>query len=298
MQLRREVLEQADFGQLAKRALRRARAQDLVELLEQPRRRGLRDQRRVPANRVDDRRIDREVEPRGQHDRAQHPHRIFLEPHVRDRRSSGSTRALQILEAAGVVDDRERRDVVEQRVDGEVAAERVLFRRAERVVAVERSVAVAPPGLGGSVLLRGSAPAASCSASSCSLQLPPERRDLDGLRAEPHVRQPEAPADDPAVAEQPLDLVRMRRGADVEVFRPAAEQQVAHAAAHQIGDVVDLAEPVSTLSASGSICAARNRVLGARKDGRRSPCDRNAFYQTGRGCRLISSLYLNQLRVD
>ena len=47
----------------------------------------------------------------------------------------------QVLEAAGVVDDRERADVVEQRVDREVAAERILLRRAERVVAVEQPIA-------------------------------------------------------------------------------------------------------------------------------------------------------------
>ena len=47
----------------------------------------------------------------------------------------------QILQAAGVVDDRERADVVEQRVDREVAPERVLFGRAERVVAVDQAVA-------------------------------------------------------------------------------------------------------------------------------------------------------------
>ena len=136
-----------------------------------------------------------------------------------------------------VVDDGERADVVEQRVDREVAPERILFRRAERVVAVDaadrrfgapvsapRPLHRSPGLLGGGQLL--------------GRHLPAERRDLDGLRAETHVGETEAPADDPAVPEQPLDLVRMRRGADVEVLRPPAEQQVADAAADEIGDVI------------------------------------------------------------
>ena len=147
-QLRRQMIEQSHFRQLAKRALRRARAEDLVELLEQPRRRRFADQVRVPADRVDDQRIDAEVEARGQHDRAQHAHRIFAEAHVGIADRADDPR-LQILDAARVVDDRERRDVVEERVDREVAAERVLFRRAERVVAAAGAVvAIAAAGLG------------------------------------------------------------------------------------------------------------------------------------------------------
>ena len=47
--------------------------------------------------------------------------------------------AIEIVEAADVVDDRERADVVEERVDGEVAAERVFFRRAVGVVAMNEA---------------------------------------------------------------------------------------------------------------------------------------------------------------
>ena len=41
-------------------------------------------------------------------------------------------------------------------------------------------------------------------------ELTSERRHLDHFGAELHVRQAEPPADNPAVAEQFLDLVRMR----------------------------------------------------------------------------------------
>ena len=158
------------------------------------------------------------------------------------------------------------RDVVEERVDREVAAERVLFRRAEGVVAVEQPIGLARLGLvhrdavGGRLrverreLLGG--------------HLPSERGDLDRLGPEPDVGETEPAADDPAVPEQPLDLVRMRRRADVEVLRPAAEQQVADAAADEVGDVVVLVQPVQHLQRVGVDLLARDRVLRARHDDR------------------------------
>ena len=77
------MLEQSHFGQLAERPLRRAGAQDLVELLEQPRRRRFADEVCMAPDRVDDQRVDAEVQPSREDDRAQHAHRIFPEAHVR-----------------------------------------------------------------------------------------------------------------------------------------------------------------------------------------------------------------------
>ena len=71
-----------------------------------------------------------------------------------------------------------------------------------------------------------------------------ERRDLDDLQPELDVGQAKPPADDPAVPEEPLDLRGVGVGADVEVLRLAPEQQVPHAAADQVGDVVGLLESV------------------------------------------------------
>lgn len=62
-----------------------------------------------------------------------------------------------------------------------------------------------------------------------------EGRHLDGLPAEEHVCQPEASADQPAVAEQPPDLFRQRVGRDVEILRFQAQHEVADAAADQEG---------------------------------------------------------------
>ena len=75
-------------------------------------------------------------------------------------------------------------------------------------------------------------------------QLPPECRHLDRLLPEPHVRETEAPADDPAVSKQSFDLVGVRRRADIEVFRPAAEEEVADAAAYEVGDEMFSVEPI------------------------------------------------------
>ena len=68
------------------------------------------------------------------------------------RRTAGSpivriTRFSRSSKPAHVVDHRERRDVVEERVDREVAAEGVLFRRAEGVVAADQGVALFGRGL-------------------------------------------------------------------------------------------------------------------------------------------------------
>ena len=158
------------------------------------------------------------------------------------KRTSGSPiqrirRASRSCQPADVVDDREGADVVEERVDREVAAERVLFGRAVGVVALDQAVVrarfaaivAASPRPRRSArsarvdVRRSSAAASSASAISASglggIDLAPERRDLDGLGAELDVREAEAPADDPAVAKELLDLVRMRRGPDVEVLR-------------------------------------------------------------------------------
>jgi hypothetical protein len=100
-------------------------------------------------------------------------------------------------------------------------------------------------------------------------ELPTERRDLDRLRPELHVHQPEAAADDPAVAEEALDLVRVRGGPDVEVLRPPSEQQIAHAAADEERPVLVLVEPRQHLQRVRVDHRSRDRMVGARDDRRR-----------------------------
>ena len=100
------------------------------------------------------------------------------------------------------------------------------------------------------------------------IDLAAERRDLDRLGAELDVGEPEAPADDPAVAEELLDLVGVRRRADVEVLRPPVQQQVADAAADEIRDVVVFVQPIQDFERVRIDVAARDGVRRAWDDGR------------------------------
>ena len=119
----------------------------------------------------------------------------------------------RVGDAAGVIDHVKCLRIVEERVDGEVAAKRVLLGRAESVVVADQRVIGIGDGFG----------------------LLAEGRDLDILAAEEDVDQPKAPADQARVAEQVAHLLRMRRSGDVEILGPAPQHQVAHAAADQVG---------------------------------------------------------------
>ena len=108
--------------------------------------------------------------------------------------------------------------VVEEAVHREVAAARVLLGGAEDVVAGDEQVGVA-----GDVVAHVH-------------RVLPEGRDLDDLAvAEEDVGQPEAPPDEPAVAEDGAHLAGVGVGGQVEVLGRAPEQRVAHAAAHEVG---------------------------------------------------------------
>ena len=91
-----------------------------------------------------------------------------------------------------------------------------------------------------------------------------ERRHLDDLAAEMHVRQAEAPADEAAITEQPAHLLGQRVGRHVEILGRDAQQQIAHRAAHQKRLVAGVLQPVKHLQGIGRYGAARYRVLGAR----------------------------------
>ena len=206
-------------------------------------------------------RIDAEIQSRGHRHRPNHADRIFLEPlgRVADAPDHAS---LEVLQATGEVNDRKVGDVVEERVHREVAAEGILFRRAERVVAMQHAIDVAQ--------LVDDDPFARFfrRGQLRGRQLTTERGDLDRLGAEAHMRKPEAAADDPAVPEQLFHLVGMRAGADIEVLRPAAEEQVAHAAADQVRGVVTLVKAIQNFQRIRIDLFAGDRVPGARHDHR------------------------------
>src|SRR6185503_6820369 len=128
---------------------------------------------------------------------------------------------LEIGKAAVEVDDLFAGGVEIKRVDGEVAAARVFFLGAEHVVAQHAAVLV---------LFRGGRVGAA------------ERGHLYGVRAEHHVHQAKAPADDQRAPEKRADLLRARVGGDVEVLRRDAQEQVAHRSAHHVGGKARLAQ--------------------------------------------------------
>ncbi len=94
------------------------------------------------GNRLDHERIQVEAEARAEDRSPKHPYWILDEPHARI--PDGPNHApLEVSQSTDVVDDRPCRDVVEEPVDREVAAERIFFRGAERVVAMEDTVVAA-----------------------------------------------------------------------------------------------------------------------------------------------------------
>jgi hypothetical protein len=231
--------------------------------------------------------VDRELEPRREDDRPQHADRILEKANLGIANRADDP-GVEVLQPACVIDDRERPDIVEERIDREVAPERVFFGRAVGVVAVNEEVfrAAARPGsalgfervprlfihgeharLGGRVA-RDLERLLGFGCQSRRIDLPAERRHLDRLRSELDVCKPEPAADDPAVAKQLLDLVGMRRRADVEVLRTPVQQQVTHAAADEICDVIVLVKPVENFERVRIDVAPRDRVLGSRHDGR------------------------------
>ena len=82
------------------------------------------------------------------------------------------------------------------------------------------------------------------------------------------MREAEAAPDDEAVAEELAHLLRVGARADVEVLRRPLEQQVAHAAADQVGDEAVVLQAVEDLERVGVDVLARDVVLGPREDAR------------------------------
>src|SRR5690606_31647202 len=90
-----------------------------------------------------------------------------------------------------------------------------------------------------------------------------EGRHLDDLAAEHHVRQTEAATDQPAVAEQVLDLLRRGVGGHVEILGRTADQQVAHGAADQERVEAAVLQSIQDAERIGADLLAGNPVLTA-----------------------------------
>ena len=158
-------------------------------------------------------------------DHPQDAHRVAGEAPVRVADHADEPR-LQVPHPADVVDDGAVFDLVEQGVDGQVAAEGVLLERAKGVVGRQHLVL----------------------ALEIELAAGAQGRHLDDLVApEEHLHQAETPADGATVAEQLAQLARPGVGGDVEVLGCAAQVQVAHPAADQVALEAGVAQAVEHL---------------------------------------------------
>src|SRR4051794_25417253 len=101
-----------------------------MDFFEQARRSALADLAAPAEQGAPGRWLEAERQPRGELDRAQHANRILLEPDVRIADRANHLR-FEVGETANVIDHFFAFDIVEQAVDREVAAARVLGLRAE-----------------------------------------------------------------------------------------------------------------------------------------------------------------------
>jgi hypothetical protein len=231
-----------------------AAAAEPIELLEDPRRRGFGNLGPRLAERGERPVLDREAQTRGELDRAEDPNRIFPEADdgIADRPHQAPA---EVAQAVGMVDDRLGVDVIEERVDREVAPQRVLFRRAEDVVVPDEQVVRVVRGYGFALGLRELGAAIRQVARA-------KRRDLDDLPVlEVDVGEPEATPDDAAVGEQTLDLARRRARRDVEVFRVELEEEVADAAADEVGRIIESRKPFDDANGVGVQVLEGDRMM-------------------------------------
>ena len=96
-----------------------------------------------------------------------------------------------------------------------------------------------------------------------------ECRRLYHLVAKPDMREAEAPPDEEAIAERPLDFVRLCRSPDVEVLGLAPHQKIAHAATHEIGGIAEIGEAIENFQGVWVDVFAGNAMIRPLIDGRR-----------------------------
>jgi hypothetical protein len=219
-----------------------AAGQQLQHLVEDARRRHVLEQLGQARDRHARRLVDLEAELGRDAHRAQHAHRVLpVTPlGVADHAQPA---ALDVLHAVVKVDHRFVGRVVVQRVDGEVAPRGVVGLRAEHVVGEHPAVRIDRLLAAGSGAKGG---------------------HFDRFRAEHHVHEPEAAADDDRAPEVRLDLLGRGIGGDVEVLRRHADQQVAHGAADEVGMMPGLLQRLAHPQCRARHLVAADAVLGGR----------------------------------
>ncbi len=239
---RQYALVQPDLAQLAQAGAGVPGKQQLQHLVEQARRRHALEERSQLADRRARCRVEREAQLRREPHGPQHAYRIFPVPSFRIA-DHAQHAPFQIGQAAVEIHQLFGLRIEVQRIDGEIAPPRILFLRAEDVVAQ-----YAP------VLVRFGRFRVSSA----------ESRDFDCLGAQHHVHQPEAAADDDGAAKQRPHLLRARVGRDVEVLGSDAEKQVADGAADHVTGKTGSAQRRADLRCSRADGVPREVMLAAR----------------------------------
>lgn len=139
------------------------------------------------------------------------PHWIFLQPDVRVADCPNDS-SLDVIEALDVVDDLPTHHIIEETVDGEIAAQGVFVWLPKDVVSSEEKII----GVASWVTAEG--------------------RHLDNLAVtKEHMSEAKSSADDSAVAKEFFQLCRPSARGDIEVLRLAAEKEISHAATDEEG---------------------------------------------------------------
>jgi hypothetical protein len=217
------MLEQAVLAQQVEGAPAEAREEQLLELVEEPRRRDVLEEARERRERRARGLVDREAEFRLEAHGTEHSHRVLAVACLWVADQADRPRA-DVFDAADVIPDREVLDVVVERVAGEVSSPHVLVDRAVHVVSQEPSAIVVQAVVVARIsglrdvavdvaifvevfvgILVGDAVEVGIDRHRRTRGA--KRRDLDDLMPEAHVRKAEAPADQAAVPEEPAHLL-------------------------------------------------------------------------------------------
>jgi len=273
--VRKQLCEQTQLPETLEAAHRRAGEEQLQHLLEQPGSRHVGQQGRQACDRCLGRRIDTETELRRKTRGAEHANRILAVARLGIAKQAEHA-PLEVLDAVGVVDDREIGDVVVEGVDREVAPQGVLLNRPVDIVAQQHPF-VGLLDIGGVVLLAGT-----------------KGRHFDDLAAELHVGEAKPPADQTTVPKDLLDLLRTRVCRHVEVLRFTPQQQVTHAAANQVRSEPGRLEPVQDLQGIRRDVGARQRMVVAGNDD--GSDDSRSTWVTRHDCRHDTRLPAHQQR--
>ena len=170
-----------------------------------------------PDDRFPGRRLDFKVEHGGEADRAQKPQPVFRET-LRRVANRPHEPGAEVLAAADEINHGVVRRIEEHAVNREIAAARVFFRRREvhfcRVPAVEISA------------------------------VGPESRDLELQVIFQNDYDAEMRANRVGAAENLLHLGGVRVGRDIDIFRNLTADEIAHAAACEVGGVAGCAQSI------------------------------------------------------